>query len=454
MEYKELRKRYCNFVYHGYHIFYTDEAIEVIYDFEIEDLKQFHPTLKIRKSKRINENRKVIDQLVFHIGLIELISYWKCTCSPNVFIKAGYLDEKQIKWFKKLYFNGLGEFFYLNHINTNESDFMNLIIEHEKESFEKFAYSGLGNLILVGGGKDSIVSLEILKKEKNNSCFILNPKEVTLSCCEIASIKDDDVITVDRIIDSNLLALNKEGFLNGHTPLSALLTFLAYLIAYLENKQYIILSNENSANQSTVIGTDVNHQYSKTYEFEMDFFSYSKTYLPIDLSYFSLLRPLNEYQIACLFSKYEKYHKVFKSCNLGSKDREWKWCCNCPKCLFIYIILSPFLYKNRLVAIFGEDLFQKQSLLPTFLELLGIGEHKPFECVGTTSEVNYAVMKCITQLKNQNKELPFLLDYFEKNHLFNKEIGSPLKEYNLNHHLPEYFEKLLKKELNHVLEVD
>lgn len=445
---KEYRGQYCNFIYHGYHITCQDHVLEVVYDFEIENLGEFHPTLKISNLKNVNNNRDVIDHLIFHIGLVELISYWKCTCSPNVIIKAGYLNHEQIDWFKKMYFNGLGEFFYTNRIDIDESDFMNIIVEHDQEVIEKVDYYGVGNLILVGGGKDSIVSLEILKNEPSNSCFILNPKEVTLSCCKLSSIEDSEIIKVDRVIDSNLLELNKKGFFNGHTPLSALLAFLAYLISYIENKKYIILSNENSANQSTVIGTNINHQYSKTYEFEKDFFYYSKTYLPANIDYFSLLRPLNEYQIAYLFSKYEQYHKVFKSCNLGSKSKEWKWCCDCPKCLFIYSILSPFLYEEKLVDIFSEDLFDRQDLLPTFLELLGVADHKPFECVGTTSEVNYALIETIWQLKQKKKKLPFLLDYFEKNHLSNSHITDPLLEYNLEHNLPEHFEKLLKEEFN------
>ena len=40
-------------------------------------------------------------------------------------------------------------------------------------------------------------------------------------------------------------------------------------------------------------------------------------------------------------------HKIFKSCNVGSKSIPWNWCCDCPKCLFVYIILSPFLTKEE-----------------------------------------------------------------------------------------------------------
>ena len=126
---------------------------------------------------------------------------------------------------------------------------------------------------------------------------------------------------------------------------------------------------------------NINHQYSKTIEFENDFRNYAKKYLRTEIEYFSMLRPINELQIAMLFSKIEKFHKIFKSCNVGSKENVWKWCNNCPKCLFVYIILSPFLYKEKLINIFGEDLFKNEGLLKTFIELCGYGETKPFECV-------------------------------------------------------------------------
>ena len=104
------------------------------------------------------------------------------------------------------------------------------------------------------------------------------------------------------------------------------------------------------------------------------------------------------------FSKFEKYHSIFKSCNVGSKGETWKWCCNCPKCLFVYTILSPFLYKEKLVNIFGEDLFAREDLLDTFIELTGNGETKPFECVGTYEEVCFAISKTISNIEN-NKDI-------------------------------------------------
>ncbi|MBE5820529.1 MAG: hypothetical protein E7310_06960 [Clostridiales bacterium] len=205
--------------------------------------------------------------------------------------------------------------------------------------------------------------------------MLIGGKQPSVETAKVAGY-EDKIIYVTRKIDKELLELNKEGYLNGHTPFSALLAFLSYLIAYLTNKKYITLSNESSANESNVEGENINHQYSKTFEFEQDFRKYVEEYLHTESEYLSLLRPLNELQIAKLFSENEQYHDIFRSCNEGSKKTPWEWCCNCPKCLFVYIILSPFLYKEKLVKIFKEDLFEKESLKKTFIELIRTWRNK------------------------------------------------------------------------------
>ena len=407
-KFEDLRNKYKEFIYEKYEIIENNNEYEIKFYFNIPNLTTFEPKIIIKKENITNKNinKDFLKYLIFNIGLVELISYIKCTCSPNIIIKCGYLNNEQINWFKKLYYNGLGEFLYRNNINISEQDLFNIETTQEKKEFN-IEYNGIGNLIPVGGGKDSNVTLELLKEE-DNTCFIINPKGANIEC---ANISGYNTITIKRILDKKIIELNKEGFLNGHTPFSAIVAFTSFLCAYLSNKKYIILSNEDSANQSTVLGTNINHQYSKTYEFENDFNEYTKKHFNIDIKYFSLLRPLTEFQIGMLFSKIEKYHKTFKSCNLGSKGETWEWCCNCPKCLFVYTILSPFLYKEKLINIFGKNLFEDETLLETFKELLGYKETKPWECVGTYQEVRYAVSLIIKKLENQ--KLPYLLEYYK-----------------------------------------
>ena len=342
--------------------------------------------------------------MVFHIGLIELVSYWKSTCSPKIIIKCGYLNAEQIEWWKKLYFYGLGELFYTNNIKIDIKDFVNIECINNTSMFdyEKIADISNGYIVPIGGGKDSVVTLETLKVNKNDDyCLIINPKPVTLKCAEIAGFKSNNIIEIYRTIDKNLINLNEKGFINGHTPFSAMLAFLSYFVSYLLSKKYIALSN---------------------------------------VKYFSFLRPLNELQIAKIFSRHEKYHNTFKSCNVGSKEKEWKWCCNCAKCLFAYIILSPYLYKEKLVRIFGEDLFEKSNLLNTFLELTGNGETKPFDCVGTFEEVNFAISKA-------RVHLPYLLKYYKDNYKLADTNNDLTEIYNEENNLNEEQNAILRKEV-------
>ena len=156
---------------------------------------------------------------------------------------------------------------------------------------------------------------------------------------------------------------------------------------------------------------------------------------------------MNELQIAKIFSKHEKYHKTFKSCNVGSKEKEWKWCCNCAKCLFAYTILSPFLYKKKLVDIFGEDMFENKKLLNTFLELTGNGETKPFDCVGTFEEVNFAISKTIENIIKEKGELPYLLKYYKDNFELADTSKDITLRYNTENNLNEEQNDMLRKEV-------
>lgn len=445
------REQYKEFIYKSYEIKENQDSIEIKYEFEIPQLAKFEPKIIIQKKniKFKSVNNSYVKYLAFNLGMVELISYWKCVCPKTVIVKCGYLDEYQKNWFKKLYYYGLGEYRYINNIDIAEDEMMDIIVEAKKEEIEIPDIETNGAIIPVGGGKDSTVTLELLKKYKSdNYCLIIGSKEPSMKCAEIAGYENNKIIEVSRIIDENIKKLNSEGYLNGHTPFSAMLAFLSYLIATLTEKKYIALSNESSANESNIEGENINHQYSKSYEFEQDFNEYVKKYFSEEVKYFSMLRPINELQIAMLFSRIEQYHKIFKSCNVGSKQLPWVWCCNCPKCLFVYCILSPFLYKEKLVNIFGEDMFENKDLLNTFIELCGYGKNKPFECVGTYEEINFALSKTIIKLEKENKELPYMLKYYKENYkLVDVSNNNLLKQYNIENNLPKEFENVLQNKI-------
>ena len=220
-------------------------------------------------------------------------------------------------------------------------------------------------------GKDSIVTLELLGDLPGSIPLILNPRGASLNTVLARGYSEEDYIDIRRTIDPALLKLNDEGFLNGHTPFSALLGFVCALAAVISGKRFVALSNESSANEATIPGTTINHQYSKSVAYEKDFRHYPGRYLAPEVEYFSFLRPLNELQISRLFTGYPEYFPLFRSCNAGSKTDSW--CGKCSKCLFSYIILSPFYTRGGpLNGIFGRDLFDDPDLIHYFDQLTGL----------------------------------------------------------------------------------
>ncbi len=464
MKLQNLRKKHPNFIYEKYSYEISGNNLEIFFDFKIPPDIEFKPKVIIenlpKKLLRLN-----LDNLIFHLGLMEIPSYWKTTCSPKIIIKAGSLNKEQINWWKDLIINGMGQFFYENKIDFRKPNFLIIkiingkLIDLRSQSIDSTnKKKGDGVLVPVGGGKDSAVTLELLKKaEENIRCFSLNPTDAALKIMKVGDCKNP--IIVRRKIDEKLLELNRKGFLNGHTPFSAYLAFLNVLIAIIFDIKYIALSNERSSNEGNVkyLGKIINHQWSKSFEFEKKFRKYSKKYLSKGVEYFSFLRPLYEIQIAKLFSKFPKYFDTFLSCNeayktaSGTKNPEKSWCKNCSKCLFAFMILYPFISEKKLFKIFGENLFENKSLLLIVQELIGERAFKPFECVGTEKEGLIALYLSWRKFKKQTHgKLPFLLNYFEEKILpkypnLEKESKKLITSWDKENNLLEKFEKILKK---------
>lgn len=449
-QYNELRIKYPKFVYSGCDLYIHEEKLCINYSFSTSGLADFKPHWEITmpSSCFIELNDKQLNELVFSLGMVELISYWKLTCSPDVFIDCGTLSTGQADWWKKLYKKGLGEFFYTNGINADDNfmkircsgDFNNNLLK------QPVVLADSKTLIPIGGGKDSAVTLELLKGYTDRYCYMINPRKAMIDTVSAAGISSENIIHAKRTLDENMLSLNKQGFLNGHTPFSAIVAFSSVLAAYVNAIKYVALSNESSANEPTVQGSDVNHQYSKSFEFETDFINYEKQYINTGVEYFSLLRPLTEVCIAKIFSKHDKYHSIFQSCNVGSFKNIW--CAACPKCLFVYIILSPFLPEEKMINIFSKNMLDDPEMIPILEKLTGQQPEKPFECVGSCDEVNAALQELIRQYEANDTPTPLLLRHYQ-NAGISKLYGINIlcNSFDENNHIPEQFIQSVKSRL-------
>ena len=412
-----LREEYPVFEYQHFSVDVTAEGVYMEFVFNLDPGYTFRPAAFIPfrnlppESLNFAINQpELMNNIAFNIGMIELISYWKASCAPVIKVKPASLTPEQVNWWKNLYYNGMGEFFYMNSLSVDADSFVEIIPEGA-DHFRTFPVNlSEGVLVPLGGGKDSVVTLELLKQGNRNIMpLIMNPRGATVHTAAAGGFTESNIFTIQRNIDPLLLKLNDQGFLNGHTPFSAMLAFYTLMASLLSGYRHIALSNESSANEATVPGTKINHQYSKSFEFESAFREYYSKFISPGFNYFSFLRPLGELQIARIFSALKPYHNVFRSCNAGSKTDSW--CGKCPKCLFASIILSPFAGIRETARMLGHDMLNNPEMQDTFDELCGLAQNKPFECVGTIDEVNNALQMLLQQ--HRPEELPLLLKRYE-----------------------------------------
>lgn len=403
----------------------------------------FPPVLNLDIPKRLINN--ILDSLLLILG----ISYWKLYCPEKIVLESITLSKEQAEFWSTVYTKGLGEFFYRNKI-----DYRGLVqfpFNSKAERSEILSWSSPlqddkkyknRSLLTIGGGKDSIVTGEYLI-EQNQPFDVLLIGDSYIQQ-KVSKLMGKTPIVIKRELDPKLFELNKnEGSFNGHIPISVVYAFLSLFAGALYDYKYIIVSNEKSADIGNVeyLGSIVNHQWSKSAEFEKLFTDYVEKYISPNLHYYSPLRDLTEMKIAQIFLKYDKYFAVFSSCNRNFKiNREnldshfpskrtsfseavhgndrgengndnGRWCGECPKCAFVFTLLSAFLSKSDLDKIFGKNLYKDESLLPLFKELLGIKDFKPFECVGTPEEMALAMHKAY---KNGEFDGDYIMEMFKK----------------------------------------
>ncbi|PIE85374.1 hypothetical protein CSA08_02240 [Candidatus Gracilibacteria bacterium] len=401
----------------GYFNYYFDsndnsgikEEFEEIVDFKCDFLE-----LNIQ-----SKDDAILDNILFNIHLALGISYYKLFPTRYLFVESGYLDDNQIRFWEKFYLFGLGEFLIKNEINPNGIiNFKNTLLS--KKEIKKFNIKSKNILLPWGGGKDSIVS-SILLDSLDFTPFIFGKLDtIKVNTLKVLGKKP---LQIKRSLSKNLFSLNKKGYYNGHIPITGIIAFISQLVCYLYDYRYTVLSNEKSASEANTFwhGISINHQYSKSYEFEKDFNDYVFDYISEDSKYFSILRGFYEYRIAQIFSnKAEKYFSSFSSCNKNffiksNLKINGNWCNKCEKCCFVYLLLSSFLGEKELENIFGANLYKGNELLVTFQELLGFSGNKPYECVGTYKECLFSAYKSIKYYKKLNLNLPYILKILEKN---------------------------------------
>jgi hypothetical protein len=403
--------KYQSFVFESYHFDQTQKTLTLNYSYDeklyFKETFQFDFVFVDYTPKDLD---KALQSLFFMAG----VSYYKAYLAPSIIIKQGALNKASADFFATTYQQGLGEFFYVNKLDPRTKIVFpasELPPEPKKDSINN------GLLVGIGGGKDSLVSIELLKTFPKVATWSLGHKSQLEPLINTIGLPH---FWVERQWDRSLLELHQTDAYNGHIPISAIFACVGTIVAILTGYGDIIVSNENSANEPTLEyqGQPINHQYSKSLAFEKDFQTYlANQQLPV--SYYSFLRPLSELYIAEIFAKigFEKYKAVFSSCNRAFTHNQNHifWDGTCPKCAFVFLALTPFIPKEQLEALFsGKNLLQDSALEATYKQLLGIAGDKPLDCVGEIKESRAAMrlaQKTYPELNKYIFDLPAEYNY-------------------------------------------
>lgn len=358
-----------------------------------------------------------VQQALQLLHLIAGVSYYKAAVPPAIAIDGYAIDAETATLLTTIYENGLGEFAYCNGLSLRGSiRFPVAGAAHASQRDDHppsspappagarmAARAGLAGgsgaagraLVAIGGGKDSLVSIEALRALGVAPLVAwIGSSPLIAACAQRTGLP---MLNVGRALAPALFDLNQRGALNGHIPVTAINSAILVLAALLYGCDQVVFSNERSASYGSLIpGTgEVNHQWSKGWDFERAFGEYVQRRIAADLHYYSLLRPWSELAVARQFARLDRYDAHFSSCNrnfhlLGERPAS-RWCGQCPKCRFVFLALAPFMPKPRLVAIFGRNLLDEPAQIPGYDALIEYRDHKPFECVGEGSESRAAL---------------------------------------------------------------
>ena len=336
---------------------------------------------------------QAVEHAVRLLHLITGVSYYKAAVPNEIRIEGYAIDAATAVLMEQVYVHGLGEFAYRNGLSLHGRVRFPVAAQAPAPA----AAAGLREhaLVAIGGGKDSLVSIEALRGAGvEQTVTWIGGSQLIAACAARTGLP---TLNIGRALAPELFEYNRQGAWNGHIPVTAINSAIMVLAALLHGVDQVVFSNERSASYGSMIpGTgEVNHQWSKGWAFESAFGAYVQSHVAADLQYYSLLRPLSELAVARQFARTDHYDAHFSSCNrnfhlLGERPTN-RWCGVCPKCHFVFLALAPFMPKPRLVGIFGRNLLDDANQTGGFDALLEYQDHKPFECVGEGQESRAAM---------------------------------------------------------------
>ena len=339
--------------------------------------------------------------------LLAGLSYYKAGAAHIVDLGTTPVGDKARALLRAAIIDGLGEFAYTNDLDLGNVE----IVGGVQPTLLSIAIDPQSVLVPFGGGIDSVVTVEKLSSQLNPALFVVSPSSGRFEPLEnTARVTGLAVVRATRTLDQQLLS-GDETFYNGHVPVTAMITLLAAVAALASGRGGVVMSNEHSSSAPNLrwLDRDVNHQWSKSWVAEQLIADAVAERIGDEFTIASYLRNRSEIWVASEFSKLTAYHHVFRSCNRAFTqrvdERASNWCGECDKCLFIALVLAPFLSRSSLRAILGSEPLASNERRSQLEILVGLGdERKPFECVGDPAESAVALRELMANNEWRNEK--------------------------------------------------
>jgi len=341
-------------------------------------------------------------RLYFHIGAFNANQYLSLAPARINFGEfAEYADAAFEALWQTIFLRVWGQWRYQNDLPWYEGPAFGLAAS----AGGPIAYPRARTALLFsGGGKDSVVGQAALAASGQRYDSLSYSHSVYGAAWHQHALIDkvldfgtqgerNRISVFDDFLDSPILSREDSTVATlcaAETPASV---FMSLPLALAAGYDDFVVAHERSADFGNftwdVTGEEINHQWGKTLAAERLLSSYISTRLLEGFRYYSLLKPFSDVAIFSLAAAEPEALRYAHSCNTLKP-----WCQRCAKCIYIWLSYRAYLPPAFVANIFPEGLLDRPENRRWFHELLGLGAHRVFDCVGLPEEVRLAFELC------------------------------------------------------------
>lgn len=204
---------------------WDEELLRAHFHFHFDEQEHFTEQISFRPLKDEaefplqNYQKDQLFHLLSHLHIALGVSYYKLFPTKKIRVETLALNEEQKAFWKQFYLKGLGEFFYQNQLDPR-----GLACFSSTETAplydQKISLKADKSLVLFGGGKDSLVTVELLKKQGQDFDLFSFGKEYLLHELAQGPTGKKRLIFIRELDLPQIKKLLAEGYYNGHVPIT------------------------------------------------------------------------------------------------------------------------------------------------------------------------------------------------------------------------------------------